>query len=258
VQQAEEAAAEAEAEGGGRLGLVEERRVVEAQLLEGLAQLRVLVGVHRVEPGEHHRLDLLEAGEGLARGVTVVGQRVADGDVGHLLDARDHEPDLARGERVDRHRFRGEDPELLDLVRAPGRHEAHLHPRLEFPVDDVDEDDDAAVLVEPRVEDEAAEGAVRAPLRRGYPPDDRLEDLVDPHPHLGGRGDRPRGVDADDVLDLLPGAVRLRPRQVDLVEHGDDLEPGIRSEVRVRQGLRLDALARVHHEERPLAGGERA
>ena len=63
----------------------------------------------------------------------------------------------------------------------------------------------AAVLVEPRVEHEAAEGAVGVPRRRGDPLDDRLEDLVDPHAHLGRGGDRPRGVDPDDVLDLLPG-----------------------------------------------------
>ena len=63
VQQAEEAAAEAEAERGRRLRLVEERRVVQPQLLERVAQLRVLVAFDRVEPGEDHRLQLLEARE---------------------------------------------------------------------------------------------------------------------------------------------------------------------------------------------------
>ena len=61
VQQAEEAAAEAEAERLRRLGLVEERRVVQLQLLERVAQLRVVVGVGREEPGEDHRLDVLVA-----------------------------------------------------------------------------------------------------------------------------------------------------------------------------------------------------
>jgi len=76
--------------------------------------------------------------------------------------------------------------------------------------------------------------------------------------HLGRCPDRPRGVDPDDVLDLLLGALGARPRQVDLVEDRDDLEAGVRGEVSVREGLGLDALARVHHEERPLARGERA
>ena len=61
VQQPEEAAAEPEAERLRGLGLVEERGVVQLQLLERVAQLGVVVGVRREEPGEHHRLDLLVA-----------------------------------------------------------------------------------------------------------------------------------------------------------------------------------------------------
>ncbi len=60
VQEAEEAAAEAEAERRARLGLVAERGVVEAQLLECRLQRVVLLGVDRVEPGEHHRLHFAE------------------------------------------------------------------------------------------------------------------------------------------------------------------------------------------------------
>ena len=63
VQQAEEAAAEAEADCLARLGLVEERRVVQLQLLEGVAQLRIVIGIGRKEAREDHRLDVLVAGE---------------------------------------------------------------------------------------------------------------------------------------------------------------------------------------------------
>ena len=61
VQQAEEAAAEAEAERLADLGLVAQRRVVELELLERVAQLVVLARLGRVEAGEDLRLDLLEA-----------------------------------------------------------------------------------------------------------------------------------------------------------------------------------------------------
>ena len=67
VQQPEEPAAEAEAERDGGLRLVEERGVVEAQLFERVAQLGVLVPFDRVEAGEHHRLQFLEARERLRR-----------------------------------------------------------------------------------------------------------------------------------------------------------------------------------------------
>jgi hypothetical protein len=87
VQQPQEAAAEAEAERGGGLRLVGERRVVQLQLLERVAQLLVLLGVRGVEPGEHHRLDLLVAGQQLRRAVVGVEDGVADLGVRHRLMA---------------------------------------------------------------------------------------------------------------------------------------------------------------------------
>ena len=65
VQQAEEAAAEAEAERVGGLGLPGQRGVVERQLLERVAQVGVVVGVDREEAAEDHRLDLAVAGQRL-------------------------------------------------------------------------------------------------------------------------------------------------------------------------------------------------
>jgi hypothetical protein len=67
VQQAEEAAAEAEAERLRGLRLVVERGVVEVQLLQRLAQRLVLVGLDRIKAGEDLRLDFLEAGQRLRR-----------------------------------------------------------------------------------------------------------------------------------------------------------------------------------------------
>ena len=61
VQQAEEAAAEAEAQRLRHLGLVVQRRVVQLELVERVAQRLVLVRLDRVEPGEHLRLHVLES-----------------------------------------------------------------------------------------------------------------------------------------------------------------------------------------------------
>ena len=98
VQQAEEAAAEAEAQRLRDFGLVVQRRVVQVQLLERVAQRLVLVGFHRVEAGEYLRLDFLEArAAALRRGVRPRGQRVADLGGARFLDAGDDEADLARG-----------------------------------------------------------------------------------------------------------------------------------------------------------------
>ena len=230
VQEAQEAAAEAEAERGRGLGLVEERRVVEPQLLERVAQLRVLVGVHRVEPGEHHRLDLLEAGQRLRRRPALVGQGVADRDVGDLLDPRDHEARPRRRESESTGSgLRGEDAELLHLVRPAARHQAHLHAR-------------ARAARPPRGRGPRRRGTGRTRSRRrgrGRGPSGSPCGRRDPRGRsprgsrrsrcpLGRGQDGARGVDPDDVLDLLLGALGLGAGQVDLVEDRDDLEPGVR------------------------------
>ena len=48
----------------------------------------------------------------------------------------------------------------------------------------------------------------------------------------------------------------LRGRQVDLVEHRDDVEVVLQRQVEVGQGLRLDALRRVDEQHRALTGGQ--
>ena len=56
VQQPEEAAAKAETERDRCFGLVDQRRVVQLQPFERIAQQRVLVALDRIQPGEDHRL----------------------------------------------------------------------------------------------------------------------------------------------------------------------------------------------------------
>ena len=116
VQQAEKAAAKAEAERVGGLRLPRQRRVVERQLLQRVAQVRVAVGVDREQPAEDHRLDLAVARQRLAsprpRGRSprpcprARRQRVADAQQRHVLQARDQIAHLARRQLVGRHHLR--------------------------------------------------------------------------------------------------------------------------------------------------------
>ena len=121
VQQAEEAAAEAEAQRRRRLGLARERRVVEAQLVERVAQVLVAGRVGREDAGEHHRLGRLEAGQRRRARAAGLGDGVADARVADLLDVGGEEADLARAELGRLARERRERADGLDLVvaRAP-------------------------------------------------------------------------------------------------------------------------------------------
>ena len=61
-------------------------------------------------------------------------------------------------------------------------------------------------------------------------------------------------VAADDGGQLLRVALGLGGREVDLVEHRDDLEVGVDGQVEVGQRLRLDALRGVDEQDGALAG----
>jgi hypothetical protein len=60
------------------------------------------------------------------------------------------------------------------------------------------------------------------------------------------------------VGDLAGVALRLRGRQVDLVEHRDDRQVVLQRHVQVGQRLRLDALGGVDQQHGALARGQRA
>ena len=66
------------------------------------------------------------------------------------------------------------------------------------------------------------------------------------------------GVEADDLLDLLAHALGVGGGQVDLVDHRHDLMVVLDRLVDVGEGLRLDPLRRVDHQQRALARGEAA
>ena len=102
VEEAEEAAAEAEPERLGGLRLPGERGVVEGELLERVAEVFVAVGVDREEAAEDHRPHLAVALQRLGRRAVAGGQGVADAQLGDVLDAGDQVADVAGLHPLDR------------------------------------------------------------------------------------------------------------------------------------------------------------
>ena len=259
MQQAEEAAAIAEAERGRRLHLVGEAGVVEAQLADRGAQILEIGGVDREQAAEHHRLRRLEAGQRVRGRAAVLGDGVADAGVGHFLDRAGEEAELAGAELVDIELVGGEDAGALDQMLCAGAHHADVLALLQHAVDDADQHDDAEIGVVPAVDQHGLERLAGIALaRRRQLVDDRLQHVGDAEAGLGRDQHGLAGVDADHLLDLLADALGLGGRQVDLVQHHDDLVVVVDRLVDVGQRLRLDALAGVDHQQRALAGGERA
>ena len=87
---------------------------------------------------------------------------------------------------------------------------------------------------------------------------DGIEDFVDTLARLSAGADNLRTVAAYQVYNLVLDLVGHSRRHVDLVDDGDDLEVVVDSHIEVRDGLCLHALRGVDHQQRALAGSNRA
>ena len=96
VQEAEETAAEAHAERGGRFHLPCEARIIETKLAHRRAQVVEIARVHWEEAAEHNRLHVLIAGQSFLGRTLVLGDCVADRRVADFLDRGDEIANLAR------------------------------------------------------------------------------------------------------------------------------------------------------------------
>src|SRR5471030_783873 len=257
VQQAEEAAAEAEAQRLRHFRLVHQRGVVELQFFQRIAQRVVLVGLDREQAGEHLRLDFLEARQ--RRGGRTVGQRDGVADLGDLqfLDAGDDEAHLPGRQRLQRHRTRREHADVLDQLHRIGGHQTDLVLRLQRAVDHAYQHDHADIGVVPRVDDQRLQRIVLVALRWRYAGDDRFKHVLHTQAGLGGAVHGVGRLDADDVLDFGDGGGRVGVRQVDLVQHRHHFDAQFQRRVAVGHGLRLDALRGVDHQQRAFAGRQR-
>ncbi len=258
VQQAEEAAPEAEAERAGGLRLVDQRRVVEPQPVQGVAQQREVRAVDREQARVHHRLGVAVTAERLGSGLGGIGHGVADPGLADVLHPGDQVADLADAQALGHHRFGRDDADLEQLVGGAGGHHLDLLARADVAVDHPDVGDHAAVDVIDRVEDHRPGLRVGVADRRRDVAADHVEQLLDALAGLGAHPEHVVGVAADDVGDLGGVQVGLGGRQVDLVQHRDDLQVVLQRQVQVGQRLRLDALGGVDQQHRALAGGQAA
>mmetsp|Transcript_14506 Transcript_14506/g.43590 ORF Transcript_14506/g.43590 Transcript_14506/m.43590 type:complete len:372 (+) Transcript_14506:3189-4304(+) len=175
VEQPQEAAAQSRAERAHVFPLHRDGGVIEAQPGDGAVQVVEAVTVHGQERCEDSRDGLLEARERL-RQLRLLVRRPNDGvpdqRVARAAHARDHVAHLAAVQAPRAQRARREHAHLLHAEargrRAPRRRGRVRHDALallEVAVDDLNEADDAAVLIEPAVHQQSPKGRVGVALR---------------------------------------------------------------------------------------------
>ena len=259
VEHAQKAAAEAEAQGGGGLRLKGERGVVELELFQRVPQIGVLGAVLGIHAAVHHGLGGPVAGQGLGGGTLHAGDGVAHPGVLHILDGRGEIAHLAGRQTSGGLQPQGPQAAALnDFVGGPRGHHLDLHPGADGALHDPEIDDDPPVGVILAVKDQGLEGGLRIALGRGNVVDDVLQHRVDVEPHLGRDLGRVHGGQADDVLDLMLDLLGVGGGQIDLVHHRADLQVVLQGQIGVGQGLGLDALGGVHHQDGALTGRQRA
>ena len=197
---------------------------------------------------------MLVAGQRGRGGPGRARHRVADLGLADVLEPRRDVADLARHQLPDRDELRAEDAELERFGLDPAAHEPDRLAVADRSLREADVDDHALVGVVVAVEDQALQRSLGVALRRRDPRDDRLEDLGDTRPVLRRGEDDLLARDRQDVLELIDDRGRVGRGQVDLVEDRDQGEVLAHGEMDVRQRLRLDALGRIDHEDRALAG----
>ncbi len=258
VEQPEKTAAITEAERNGTFRLVNEGGVVHPQLADRGFQVLEIGGVDRVNSAENHRVNFLETGQRLFRRMALIGHGVADLQLRSRLDVGDDVAHVARLEFRPGEHLRSKDAHLLHFVTRVGAHHLDVLIGLDFARENADIGNHTAVNVKNRIEDEGTQDVVLRFRRRRDPVDHGLENLVDPDAHFRAAIDRFLGGNGEDFLELAMYRGEIGVRQVDLIDHRHDRQALFVGEVHVRNRLRLDALGRVHNEERAFTGCETA
>ncbi|MNZ36217.1 hypothetical protein D3C78_536310 [compost metagenome] len=257
MQHAEEAATEAEAQGVGAFRRVLQRRIVEGELLQRLAEVFEVVGADREQAGVHLRLNALEAWQHVDVRRRAQGQGVAHWRTVNVLDAGDDEAYFTGLQVNGRGVFRVEYTDAVHQVDLAGGLDQDLVALLHAAVAHAHQGDNAQVVVEPGVDDQRLQRifVVAGRCRNGG--DQALEHCVDAQAGLGRALDRVGGIDADDFFDFFFDAVRIGLWQVDLVQHRHHFQALFDRRVAVGNRLRFNALTGVDHQQRAFTGRQR-
>ena len=233
MQQPEEPDPKAKAQGRRGFRLVDQGSVVELQLVESITQVREILGINREESRIHHWFGVLIAAKIFLRGLGSIGDSVADSGLTDILDAGDEVPDLPHRQPLSRHHFWGYDANLKHLVCCAGTHHKDFLTVAQSTVNDADIRDDTAIRVIDRIKNEGPSRRVGHSLGSWHLSDDGIEQIADALTSLCRNSQHLRLVATNDPGDLGGMTIRLSTRQVDLVEHWNDLQISFQSQIQV-------------------------
>ena len=227
------------------------------QLVEGVAEVLVVLVVDGEQARVDHGLGLAIARQRLGAGIRRPGEGVAHAHGLGVLQTCDHIADLADGQRIDRGLGGTLDAHAVDQKVALSLHHAQGIALFDGTVKDAHRSDDAAVLIEVRVQNKCLERGICIALGRRDQKDNGLQQVMDALAGLARHAYGIVGRNCQVVLNLGLNLVGVCRRQIDLVDSRHDVQIGIHGERSVGDGLSLDALRGVDDQHCALAGGQR-
>ena len=224
------------------------------QLLERLAQCRVILATQRIQAGEDEWQCDLVAGEWLGGGARLRCDRVANARVAHALQTGCDVADLAGDQLLHWHVLRSEVAELHWYAGDPGAHHLNWIACLQSPLLHADVVHDALVCVVVGVEDKCAQRRVKWATRCGNARDECLKNFGNADASLRRREDHLFSWNGEGVFKLAHHHLGIGSGEIDLVEHWNDHQAELHRQVHVGERLRLDPLARINDEDGTVTG----
>ncbi len=232
MQHAEKAASEPETERNGAFRLIRKGSVVQLELVERIAQIRVFGAIFRIYAAVNHRSCRAIPGQSLRSGVKRVCNRVADAGILDVFDARRKVADIARPKLVARiQAHRPHVPDLDHLAPCARGHKQHFAVFAYAAVHYPHEDNDASVVVVLTVEYKRLQRSVRIAGRGGNVLDDVVQNRIDVYSRLCAYFRRILRGNADNLLYLVLNALRIGGGKVYLVHNGDNLKVVVEREI---------------------------
>ena len=146
----------------------------------------------------------------------------------------------------------------MHLVLGPGVHEPHPIAGGEGTVVNPAREHHPAIDVVLGIEHQGLQRRLGVAFRGRQMLDDSLQHRVDSDPVLRRDGEGGEGVEPEVLVDLLEHPVDVRRREVDLVDHRQQIEVVLQGQVQVGDRLRLDPLGCVDDDDRAVARHQRA
>ncbi len=187
-------------------------------------------------------------------GVGLKGQGVSDLDFFRILDPRNDVPDIPCGQIGFGGQIHAQDPNFVCTVFLARGHEFHAVAFLEASVQNAVVCDDAPKGVEDGVEHHGLQWGFRVALGGRHPIDNGLEDGLHAHPCFPACRKNVVHLATDQIHNLLSDHFGVRGVQIHFVQHRHNFQIVLQRQVKVADGLGLDALGGVDDEQGPLAG----